>query len=313
MFVQFPHPGAEHRANGAEMPWNRGAHARKFLKADGQYLRHGNIQSGSLTFWGEWEPQSRVIAEYRDGRSGWPHRLHEPFWRLPADDGWRQNTDPLVFGEHFLYSNCRQQQNGKLRELAPGSLVLFGSKLAGEFVLDTMFVVGDDDNRSSASSPELGADVAWIHHIVLEPIRLAGKQPAGGFRLYRGRTHMEAPNGPYSFVPCRPCRPPAGFARPAIRLERRWIEPNLAMNAKATPATLQELRALWLLIVEQVVVRDGLALGIRLDVPPRIGGAESDKVAGMTGCGAGTLVAPAPLTAVSSPHGNDDRPLARRP
>ncbi len=64
-----------------------------------------------------------------------------PFWQVPKDGGWRQNTDPLVFGDHFLYSNCRQRQNGKMRDLAHGSLVLFGSKLGGQFVLDTLFVV----------------------------------------------------------------------------------------------------------------------------------------------------------------------------
>lgn len=44
MFVQFPHPGAEHRPKSAVMPWNRHNHARKFLKIGGQYCADGKIQ-----------------------------------------------------------------------------------------------------------------------------------------------------------------------------------------------------------------------------------------------------------------------------
>lgn len=281
MFVQFPHPGSEHRPIGSQMPWNRSNHARKFLKTGGQYLMGSQIQSGSFTFWGEWEPQSRVIASFPDNKPGWPHYLHEPFWQLPADGGWRQNTDPLVFGNQFLYSNCRQGQNGKLRELATGSLVLFGSKVAGEFVLDTLFVVGDGFHGGSTGYLD---HPDWVQHVVFEPLSLAPKQPAHSFRLYRGRTYAEAPNGPFSFVPCQPCNPvAAGFARPAVQLEGRWIEPNLAMNAKATPATQQELDELWEQIVQQVI-QAGLALGVRLDVPPRVDGATSNQTVSKPGC-----------------------------
>jgi hypothetical protein len=285
MFVQFPHPGAEHRPKGAVMPWNRHNHARKFLKTGGQYCADGQVQSSSFTFWGEWEPQSRVVAHFADSEPGWPRLLHEPYWQQPADGGWRQNTDPLVFGDHFLYSNCRQGQNRKLRELAAGSIVLFGSKLAGEFVVDTVFVVGDGGNESSSGSSGDLHYADWVRHVVFEPLNLAAKQPVEGYRLYRGRTREEAPDGPFSFVPCQPCRPGAvGFARPAIRLERRWIEPNLAMAAKATPATRQELGELWDRIVHQVVDQAGLALGVRLDVPVRVGGDTSIQSTSKIGC-----------------------------
>jgi hypothetical protein len=62
------------------------------------------------------------------GPPGDPHWLHEPYWEVPRHRLHLQNTDPLVFGDRFLYSNCRQGRNRKLRELAPGSLVVFGSK-----------------------------------------------------------------------------------------------------------------------------------------------------------------------------------------
>lgn len=57
--------------------------------------------------------------------------------------------------------------------------------------------------------------------------------------------------------------------RPPIRLDRRWIEPTLAMGAKATPASRSELGALWDQIVHQVVDVAGLALGVHLTAPAR--------------------------------------------
>jgi hypothetical protein len=55
---------------------------------------------------------------------------------------------------------------------------------------------------------------------------------------------------------------------PAIRLERRWITPRLAMGAKATPATFDDVRAVWQDVAQ---VRDaGLALGFALEPPPGV-------------------------------------------
>jgi hypothetical protein len=57
-----------------------------------------------------------------------------------------QNTDPMVFGDAFYYSNCRQHnwrkppnhpKPSEMQNLDLGSLILFGSMVGGEFVLDT--------------------------------------------------------------------------------------------------------------------------------------------------------------------------------
>ena len=166
MFVQFPHPGAEHRATESWMDWNRREHARKFLKAHGTYISEGELRTGPVAFWGEWEPQSRVVETYPDRGRHHPRWLHEPYWQVPSHRRLLQNTDPLVFGDHFLYSNCRQGRNRKLRELAPGSLVVFGSKLLGEFVVDTVFVVGDGaEDFTQASAGEVRAE-DWVRAVV---------------------------------------------------------------------------------------------------------------------------------------------------
>lgn len=106
--VQFPHPGIEHNPKDATvMPWNIGPHARKFLRSPGRYVApDGSIREGTLVFWGEWEPPSRVVDRWaQDGRK--PRFLHEPSWTAPVDSGLA-NTDPWVFGERFRFSNCKQ-------------------------------------------------------------------------------------------------------------------------------------------------------------------------------------------------------------
>jgi hypothetical protein len=180
-----------------------------------------------------------------------------------------QNTDPLVFGDRFLYSNCRQARNRKLRGLGPGSLVVFGSKLGREFVIDTVFVVSDSsENFTRASAGEVRCE-GWVRAVVFEPLRLnSGANES--FRLYRGQTLEDAPSGPFSFVPCRPYGTDASaFPRPVLHLARQWIEPNLAMAAKVTAASPADIRGIWEEIVDQVQ-RSGLALGVHLEAPAHL-------------------------------------------
>ena len=282
MFVQLLHPGSEHEPEGSLMEWNRGAHKRKFLKSNGAYVADGVVQSGSVAFWGEWEPQSRVVETFPKNGPEMPRRLQEPFWRAPKQPGSWQNTDPLVFGDHFLYSNCRQPTNRKLRALAAGSIILFGSNLHGEFVLDTVFVVGSHSERFTAESSNSIQSDGWVQEVVFERLRQSACAPpgptaraqttctpTGPLRLYQGVTYAESRGGPFSFVPCNPlgAEGPA-FARPAVRLERTWIAPNLRMSAKATRATVDQLAAIWETVLHQVMDA-GLALGVSLEVPPR--------------------------------------------
>ena len=56
-FVQFLHPGGEHRPPpGGVMPWNEGAHQRKFMRAPGSATDGRDTTDDELIFWGEWEP-----------------------------------------------------------------------------------------------------------------------------------------------------------------------------------------------------------------------------------------------------------------
>jgi hypothetical protein len=279
-FVQFIHPGGEHGPDRAgRRSWNTGEHRRKFLMARGEYLAGLGTRPtpAELAFWGEWEPESEVadIAS-RAGRDG-PRWLHRPYYVRPTEYGGAlQNTDPFVFGNRFLYTLCRQTKPIRghnrptfLRDLAPGSLILFGSLKRGEFVLDTVLVVArgtlhahDDwtemlEGRVSQTYADVTLrptyQTVWPHEL----------------RLYEGATFERPLQGMFSFVPCLPARVgDEGFERPAIRLEG-LITPGLMMGAKATRGlSFEQATELWREVVGQVLDRD-LALGVRFDLPPR--------------------------------------------
>lgn len=268
MVVQFTHPGVEHRPAGPVMDWNRQPHRRKFLRATGQCLDGGSPRHGLVTLWGEWEPQSRVVETYPKGVAGGPRWLHEPWWELPRHRRLLQNTDPLVFGDHFLYSNCRQTAIPKLRALPMGSLVLFGSRLGGAFALDTVFVVGSDGQDFVRGDPHAVACPDWIQAVVFGPLRFSGERPTETFRLYRGASYLDDPSIPFSFVPCRPYTPgESAFARPALHLDPRWITPAFAQGARVRAGTHEEVREVWEQVVGQVRDAD-LALGVAFEPPP---------------------------------------------
>ena len=119
--------------------------------------------------------------------------------------------------------------NRKLRHLAPGSLVLFGSTVAGEFVLDTFLVVGGHRDYFVPDSADIDCPQG-VQDVVLEPLR-RGDPPKGAWRtelrLYEGVSYGSYSEGPYSFVPCQPWEEGSvGFPRPVIRLDSEWIKPS---------------------------------------------------------------------------------------
>lgn len=266
-FVQFPHPGREHVPNGNSMDWNRGDHARKFLKTTGDYLVDGELVSGEVVLWGEWEAPSTIAQRFTTRRPGMPRVLHEPQSRPDPGPGWRQNTDPFVFGGRMLYTNCRQPRNRKLRRLAPGSIIAFGSRLGGAFVLDTLFVVGEAQPYQVTSACDLDwTDAEW--QCIAEPLTFDQNLAGVELTRYEGRRYAATRGSGFSYVPCLPWRADReGFRRPAIDLGSRWITPRLAQAAKVTPATHDELGTLWRDITVQVE-RQGLDLAVRLDLPP---------------------------------------------
>lgn len=281
-FVQLPHPGGEHGPDegGTQKRWEpaRNPHRRKFMRAPGSWCDEpgGEVRHGELTFWGEWEADSEV-APIPGGGAGLPAWLHRPVFKGPDSapaEVVAQNTDPFVFGERFLYTFCRQPRNAKLRRLARGSVILFGSKSGGQFVLDTMFVVADSVDHTRDDYLEVAAPRASdvFRATTLDP--MYGWDATVGGRLYFGATHAEPVGGMFSFVPCRPADPPTAFARPPVALSG-LVEPRLAMQARTVPLpSLARAAEVWRLVVLKVLASE-LALGVRAETPGTPTGTDS--------------------------------------
>ncbi len=274
-FVQFMHPGYEHRPDEPGWKgWNTGDHRRKFLRSRGRYRFDINQsdQRGDLTFWGEWEAQSRATVLPRSDAG--PRWLHTPLLQpMPSYRG-AQNTDPFVFGDRFLYTCCKQRlRSGRptqLRFLPPGSVILFGSHVAGGFGLDTVFVV--DDHLDHATPSDVLNDVpAEYVHTTLRPVYEMDDDYCDpnyvGWRLYRGATADRSPS-PFSFVPARPVDSggPEGFPRVIVTLQG-LITPSLRQGQKITVLAEGDLDAVWRSIVDQVLAHD-LVLATAFDMPP---------------------------------------------
>lgn len=274
-FVQFIHPGGEHWPDTPQLKrWNRDQHRRKFLKSRGRYLADGELHDGELEFWGEWEPESRVVKRY-DGRvADGPHFLFEPYLVREQPDGWRQNTDPFVFGDHFHYTGCLQHTSRgetQLRHLAPGSIVLFGScRQKQRFVLDTVFVVSDQhvDHTSRDHLETLRPAVSDVYWLATGEPWYTGEAPAErSHRLYFGASYEQPFAGMFSFFPCRPYDPGGdGFARAEIDIPG-FITRHLTQGKKiARDLSTSQLHELWETVVGQVETQ-GLRPGVFAELP----------------------------------------------
>ncbi|HEX9030397.1 MAG TPA: hypothetical protein VF834_01045 [Streptosporangiaceae bacterium] len=276
-FVQFPHPGGEHVPPGPAMTWNTGDHGRKFLLAAGQYVdQDDDVHHGEFVFWGEWEPPSQLITGWpTSGRL--PRALHRPYWHRPAGSGWRQNTDPWVFGPRMLYSNCKQtirpgNRPTALQRLTRGSVICFGSAIGGEFCADTILVVASAEPWTPADTT-IGQRAGDAFAACTAGSLASGD---GGYArtrltLYRGATIDDPVDGMYSFVPALPAdgRYPR-FARPPIRLPG-LINPASTQSAMGAsrPRPAREVRDAWEAIRHQVLTA-GLVLAVRLETPPQL-------------------------------------------
>lgn len=289
-FVQFIHPGGEHRPDQGDLKlWNCGGHRRKFLKSRGRYRKRGDWKEGEIVFWGEWEPESRVVRRYANPAPDGPLFLYEPYYVEHGDGVWRQNTDPFVFGDAFHYTGCMQHTRRgptQLRFLAPGSLVLFGScRGKTRFVLDTALVVADFVDHTLADQlQKLDGKVSNTYRTVTIDPWYRGSLPEGqSHRLYLGATPGRSVGEMFSFFPCLPhAEDGRGFARPEIQLPG-CITGHLTQGKKiARDLTVAEVGELWRHLAEEVE-EQGLSLGVHAELPqkrPKGGGGVEDPDSG---------------------------------
>lgn len=276
--VQFPHPGREHRTQHGWTPWNKSDHGRKFIRHNGTHLDGTRQVHGPIAFWGEWEPPSQLVHSWTPNGTA-PSQLVRPAY--PGPTNGRQNTDPNVFGDRFRYSLCKQFRPGKngkpglptyLSRLAVGTMILFGSKVQNQFVLDTVFVV---DGWAGYTPGTWVKDIAMVtdqdyRDITFRPAR--ADDDAGDLavpmRLYTGATVDAPQHGMHSFFPCLPAADgPPRFARPSINLDG-VVNPALMMGSKGTAKTLDDITTAWT-SVRQQVLDAGLQIGVAADQPAR--------------------------------------------
>lgn len=283
-FVQFLHPGGEHRPDdGVIKHWNTKEHKRKFFIRPGKYVVGAKLIEGQIEFWGEWEPESRVIETIANPIPHGPRFTYDPYYVLPESYVGLQNTDPFVFGEQFHYTGCQQRTSigaTQLRFLRRGSVILFGScEDRSAFALDTVFVVDRwiDHDREIYSKTLNGAVSQEYLQVTIsawyqEPSESNSCAPRGQeqtWRLYFGASYDMPLRGMYSFFPCLPhAAKSRGFARPTIRIPG-VITNNLNQGKKLSElSSVDEMRLLWEEIVEQVR-KQGMALGVYAELPKR--------------------------------------------
>lgn len=285
--VQFVHPGFEyhrrehlgpkHKRSGM-MRWKPGCtrHDRKFMLTWGSFIESGTGRAHTsvpLALWGEWEAPS-VFWRLESTGKPLPTVVHAPFLPASCPGEPVQNSDPMVFGDSFIYSNCLQPAYPSLRTLSPGSIVLFGrfgrARGQGCFSLDTCLVVDrvQDLPPVPFDRRTYGSDL--LTDAVLSPLHSEGAD--GDLTVYFGVRRSPGPATPFSFFPAQMMddRPPV-FGRPDLRPIGALdgvISPGKMQGIKVTSnLSLGDRDAIWDEVVEQVT-RQGCGLGYYASPPP---------------------------------------------
>lgn len=286
-FVQFMHPGGEwgpEAGHSGPRAWNlvTGGHGRKFVWSPGTWLRDGRPEHlEQLAFWCEWEAPSRKTTRMNTETE--PQWLHQPWLEVPRTFDCLQNTDPCVFGG-FFYTGCRQHRGHhptRLHDLAPGSVIAFGSSIGERFRLDTVFVVAgsvlhdannwEDSLKGRVPDDYLNLTIRPWYADCAEPGCTPIEPPdAGGYRLYFGATYDHPVDGMFSFFPAStPELYERGFPRPAILGEgvlSDAINGRLQAYKVTVPGHPEGMKDLWEELRRQVVDA-GLGLGIAAELP----------------------------------------------
>jgi hypothetical protein len=165
------------------------------------------------------------------------------------------NTDPWVFHPGFVWSICRHQM--LTMDLRSGDVVLFGSTVQGEWLLDTVFVV---DKRLGGTAGE----ISGVYDRLVRPTIGIPFQPFVG-RPYKSLKRS------FSFVPAaRADERHMPFPRPSMNaLFRRSLrknkdgQPPSPRNAQALVVctAIGGAQSFWSELVRQVE-KAGLVLGI---------------------------------------------------
>jgi hypothetical protein len=302
--VQFIHPGPEHGPDGkyqSVKSWNDRPHKRKFLLSTGEYAKNDTTQKGELVFWGEWEPPS-IVKPLPPPANRYPHWLHLPYLSpnymelvneqflngsaagccsTGCAGGSLQNTDPFVFGDHFLYGICQQNSRPFMTHLPVGSLILFGTRYSNFFHLDTVFVIKgyidyDADKIDSIDTSKIPTNSGELYkNISLKLAYPLGKSSYIRQRLYWGVSWDEKDrfDGMYSFSPAKIYNNvdlKKSIFSPVIIRDKNYISDNLTQGINSqgskTSFNIETVKKLWESIRDQCR-QAGCVEAVKLDIP----------------------------------------------
>lgn len=293
--IQLAHPGKEHPLLGdstgklivtsrgmdwdsskssGTRPWNTlKRHKRKFMCMEGvEYIKNINKQplNGKLTFWGEWEAQSKfkVISETSKDYYG-PRLIHYPFFDSSYKGEKKQTTDPFIFGENFWFTHCRQKYRS-IRNLSEGSIIIFGSERNDDkkFLVDTIFVVG-----KRYSQVDIAKNIKSFPYLLrennLEMKNLLTDPSKSGYGFYQGKSFKK--NEIFSFVPAKVSNGKNGHARLILdtKDERHNFQPTGAgavCRVTNELPSMSEIKDYWELLVEETL-KQGFLLAYRFPYP----------------------------------------------
>jgi hypothetical protein len=208
--------------------------------------------------------------------------IHTPYRPADCPTESVQNTDPMVFGDAFIYSNCLQDAFVSLRTLAAGSIVLFGrhSRANNEpaFSLDTCLVI--DRIEKLAPVPVVantyGGDL--VTDAVLSPLHTEGA--TDDLTVYFGRGRLQDSSGPFSFFPARAMNEPLPlFPRPRLSPTgplKDVISPTNMQGINNTPVSVSDRDAIWEEVALQVA-QQHCALGYHAAPPPMLDSAAAQS------------------------------------
>jgi hypothetical protein len=255
----LPHPGRERlpREGSNLVGWpSRTTHARKFLRARGEWvLSNGEAGESWLEFWGEYE--GPTVCEFLPANAGGPKVVQSI---IPNPGSPTLNTDPWVFFPGFIWSICRH--TALRTAVQAGDLVLFGSTINGQWLLDTAFVA--KERRTGGGPGEFGAP---YDRLVLRMLPALFEPFVG--QPFNPSTEM------FSFVPA--ARADAGH-NPFARVSMNMLFSLLRKNGDGqppSPANAQALvacthtggaQAFWDRLVEKIEDA-GLVLGTSIHHP----------------------------------------------
>lgn len=290
--IQFMHPGRQKNLE----EWNEfdelcDEHSAKFMVSPGSYVdkhHQSTAQKGKLYFWGEYEPQSKIIENYKKAPYGYPISLHQPCYPdLSKYTKHFHTTDPFVFGNCFKYIWCMQETFKDLRTLELGDLILFGSRRKKNdkeyiFGLDTVFVIGTRQPYTMNCSFDFSKvkyDDCYNKATII-PLSDTVRQ----LTFYQGATFEDQFENMFSFVPSRKENEP--FAKFPIgneeadeinrhivsaslknkNGEKVVINPKKSVGISCICTTQNSIKKVWSAIRDKVL-NDKYVLGVQFDTP----------------------------------------------